>query len=181
MLSIAWPIKLIVAVLLALGTPLAILSWLLLALIFDPTFYLETQRPQQADLYSGYSWDQISRVDDGIALYFSDNERSLPQALTQAGAASDTFNEREIKHMGDVRGIINLFVTLRAVTTAVILVGGGALGPVWRMDDVVSSGGRRIVGGIAHYHRYGYRCRAGLQLAVHPVSSAIVHQRLLAA
>ena len=124
MIRIAFPIRLVAAVAVAVATPLMVLSWLLLAMIFDPGFYLDTQRPQEVDLYSGLSWDEVSQVNEGVALFFRDNQLSLAGALTQTGAPGDTFNERETLHMDDVRGIVNLFVTLRTLTTIIALLGG---------------------------------------------------------
>ena len=124
MIKIAFPIKLILAVVVAVATPLMVLSWLLLAMIFDPGFYLETQRPQQVDLYSGLEWDDVSLVNESVALFFRDSQISLAGALTQNGAPSDTFNERETLHMDDVRDIVNMFATLRTLTTIIILLGG---------------------------------------------------------
>lgn len=112
------------AVAVAVATPLMVLSWLLLAMIFDPGFYLETQRPQQVDLYSGLEWDDVRMVNEGVALFFRDNQLSLSEALTQTGAPGETFNERETLHMDDVRGIVNLFASLRTLTTIIVLVGG---------------------------------------------------------
>lgn len=124
MINIAFPIRLLAAVAVAVATPLMVLSWLLLAMIFNPGFYLDTQRPQEVDLYSGLGWDEVSLVNEGVALFFRDNQLSLSEALTQTGAPGDTFNERETLHMDDVRGIVNLFVTLRTLTTIVVLLGG---------------------------------------------------------
>ena len=124
LIKIAFPIKLMVAVLVAAATPLMVLSWLLLAMIFDPGFYLDTQRPREVDLYSGLGWDEIGLVNEGVALFFGDNQLSLAEALTQTGAPGDTFNERETLHMDDVRAIVNLFVTLRTLTTIIVLAGG---------------------------------------------------------
>ena len=124
MIKIAFPIKLLVAVFVAIATPLMVLSWLLLAMIFDPGFYLDTQRPQEVDLYSGLGWDEVMSVNEGVALFFRDNQLSLSQALTETGAPGETFNERETLHMDDVRGIVNLFATMRTLATIIVLLGG---------------------------------------------------------
>ena len=124
MIALAFPIRLIVAVMVAVATPLVVLCWILLAMIFDPGFYLETQRPEEVDLYSGLGWEEIGLVNESVALFFRESRLSLAGALTQTGASSDTFNQRETMHMEDVRDIVNMFGTLRTLTTIIVLVGG---------------------------------------------------------
>lgn len=101
--------------------PLAIITTVVLALMYDPSYFEAGQRRFHVDQTTGLSFPQIDRVDVGIVRFFRTDE-SLPAALSASGASPDVFKVKEVLHMNDVRGIVRLMA--RAEIFSLVVVAG---------------------------------------------------------
>ena len=115
----------------AVVLPLAVISAVVTNLVFDSSFYHAGQARYNVQSVTHLSPATMDRVNDGIVRFFGDAE-TLPQALTAVGAPSDVFNEREILHMNDVRGLIQGIRVLQFASLAYVLVVVGLAATRWR-------------------------------------------------
>ena len=103
----------------AILIPLATISTVVLNLFHDSSYYHAGQVRYQVAPVTGYSQDQLDRVDDGIVRFFGGNE-SLPTAIGAAGGPADIFSERAVLHMNDVRGVIQAFGSMQQVSLLIV-------------------------------------------------------------
>ena len=68
---------------------------------------------------TGFTQEQVSRIDDGIVRFFG-GTAPLNAAVVAAGGPVDVFNERESFHMNDVRAVIRAIQSLRIASLVVI-------------------------------------------------------------
>lgn len=95
----------------AIALPLAVITTVVLNLMFDVSFFRAGQERYHVEQTTGMSPDELLRADQGIARFFGSAE-SLPTALQQSGANPDVFNQREVLHMNDVRAIVQFMMRL---------------------------------------------------------------------
>lgn len=108
-------------IILTIFIPIAVISSVVLGLMFDVNFFRAGQVRYNVGQTTGLSLGQLDRVDRGIARFFASPSESLPQALTQSGANSDVFNQREILHMNDVRDIVQFIIRLDVASLLLFL------------------------------------------------------------
>jgi len=119
----------------AVVLPLAVITAVVTNLVFDSSFYHAGQARYDVQAVTQLSPSTMDRVNQGIVRFFGDSE-TLPQALSAVGAPPDVFNEREILHMNDVRGLIQGIRVLQFAALAYVLLVAGLAATRWQ------SGGR---------------------------------------
>lgn len=88
-----------------LAVPIVVFGANALALILDVDYYSRGQVEQRVEEVYGLPQSVLVPVNRGIVRFFGSSTESLPQSLTAEGADPAFFNEREIVHMEDVRGL----------------------------------------------------------------------------
>ena len=116
--------------------PVYVISAVVLGLIFDAQFFHDGQVKYQVQLDTHLTTVQMDAINRGIVRFFGDSE-TLPSALAATGADPNVFNEREILHMNDVRGLIQGIGRLAVVSLAFLAVFLVVVAVTWRR------GGRR--------------------------------------
>jgi len=86
--------------------PLALVSLTVNTLLYDARFYEEGQQRFALGRTTALTLPELRAINAGIIRYFQTPTESLPQALAASGAPSDTFNQRELLHMEDVRHLV---------------------------------------------------------------------------
>lgn len=104
------------AIVCAVALPLLVITSVVLSLVWDAGFYHDGQVRYQVQQVTGLTQGQMDRVNLGIIRFFGDSE-TLPDALSATGAPPDVFQQKEILHMNDVRGVIQAFSTTQVVTS----------------------------------------------------------------
>lgn len=99
--------------------PLATISSVVLTLFHDSSYYHAGQLRYQVASVTGFSQDQLDRVDDGIVRFFDGNE-SLPAAVGAASGPPNVFSERAILHMNDVRDVIRAIGSMQKISLVAI-------------------------------------------------------------
>jgi len=112
-----WVLRIGVAVS-AILIPLATISTVVLGLFHDLSYYHTGQLKYQVSTVTGFTQEQMDRVDDGIVRFFFSND-SLANAISVSGGPNDVFNEREILHMNDVRDVIRAFASMQRLSLIV--------------------------------------------------------------
>jgi integral membrane protein (TIGR01906 family) len=121
----------------AIALPLAVITSVVLGLMFDAGYLVAGQRRYQVDQVTGFSFDEIGRIDRAIVRFFGSTE-SLPISLSQTGASPDVFQDKEVLHMNDVRSIVWLMQKLQVVAL-VYVAGFVALSLVtWRQGGLAA-------------------------------------------
>jgi integral membrane protein (TIGR01906 family) len=118
--------------------PVAVITSVVLGLIFDASFYHDGQVRYEVQRVTRMTQDQMDRVDRGIVRFFAGTE-SLPDALVASGAPGDVYQEKEVLHMNDVRGLIRGIRSLQVAALGVVAVLLVLTGLTWRR------GGREIL------------------------------------
>lgn len=103
---------LVSSLLCALAVSIAVVSTVVLGLVYDPSFYHQGQVKYQVQSTTGLTQDEIDVVNRAIVRFFLGRE-SLPTALEAAGASPVVFQLKEILHMNDVRDVIRAIATLQ--------------------------------------------------------------------
>ncbi len=111
--------------------PIAVISSVVLGFVWDAGFYHDGQVRYQVQRFTGLSQPEMDRVDAAIVRFFAGNE-SLPTALQATGAPVDVYNQKEILHMNDVRGLIQGFRTAQAVSLVAVVALLGLAAATWR-------------------------------------------------
>jgi integral membrane protein (TIGR01906 family) len=136
----------VAAALAVIAVPLLIFTTNTLALFFDAGFYSQGEVEQQVDLVYGLPQRVLVPVNEAIVRYFGSNE-TLPDSLAAEGADRAFFNERELKHMEDVRGWVRLLGSAQRVSLVygIIFVAASLLllrtGAVGRIGVCLVAGG----------------------------------------
>ncbi|HEV8637706.1 MAG TPA: DUF1461 domain-containing protein [Chloroflexota bacterium] len=89
-------------------------------LLYDPGYYAQGQARYAVGRTTEYSLEALQPVDRAIVRFFRSPGVSLPNALGEAGADRDVFNQREIGHMEDVRDIVRLVGRIQTASLALI-------------------------------------------------------------
>jgi integral membrane protein (TIGR01906 family) len=118
--------------------PFAVITSVVLGLIFDASFYHDGQVRYEVQRVTRMTQDQMDRIDRGIVRFFAGTE-SLPDALVASQAPGDVYQDKEVLHMNDVRGLIRGIRTLQLASLGVVAVLLVLTGLTWR------HGGREIV------------------------------------
>lgn len=84
-------------------------------MVFDPGFYSQGQIEQRVEATYGLPPRVLQPVNRAIVRYFASNSDTLASSLENEGADQKFFNEREIVHMSDVRGLISTFRVVQRV------------------------------------------------------------------
>jgi integral membrane protein (TIGR01906 family) len=135
------PLRLVLGVLSLLGAvflPLAVITTVVLQLMFNASYYEVGQARYDVYAVTGLTVAQTDRVDDGIVRFFGSSE-SLPAALQASGAPPNVFQEKEILHMVDVRTIVQTFGKLQAASILIVAAFIALALSTWR------AGGRRAL------------------------------------
>ncbi|HEX5417463.1 MAG TPA: TIGR01906 family membrane protein [Chloroflexota bacterium] len=114
----------------AVVLPLAVISAVVTNLVFDSGFYHAGQARYDVQSVTHLSPATMDRVNVGIVRFFGNSE-TLPQSLSAVGAPPDVFNEREILHMNDVRGLIQGIRVLQFGALAYVLAVSGLAATRW--------------------------------------------------
>jgi len=115
----------------AIVLPFAVISAVVMNLVFDTTFYHDGQAEYHVQDVTHLSPATMDRVNLAIVRFFASSE-TLPEALAASGAPTSVFNEREILHMNDVRGLIQGIRVIQFATLAYVLVIGAVAALIWQ-------------------------------------------------
>lgn len=134
MASVGWAVASAVVV---VAVPVVLVAASLNALFYDPDFYLRGQLRWAIGRTTEYTAEQLRPVNRAIVDFFTWPSLSLTTALQEEGASRDVFNQREVGHMNDVRGLVrfigrleNLALTLAlAVALGRFVARGGSAWP----------------------------------------------------
>jgi integral membrane protein (TIGR01906 family) len=110
----------IALILFALAIPVALITTNVNALVFDASFYERGQVRHAVGQTTEFPIETLRPINRGIVRFFSVREISLPEALAAEGADAQVFGAREVHHMDDVRGLIQLSSSLQMASLAVI-------------------------------------------------------------
>jgi integral membrane protein (TIGR01906 family) len=100
------------AIICAVALPLAVITSVVLDLVWDAGFYHDGQVHYEVQRATGLTQDQMDLVNRAIVRFFGSAE-SLPDALRATGAPPDVFQQKEVLHMNDVRAVIQAFGTVQ--------------------------------------------------------------------
>ena len=82
---------------------------------------------------TGFAQSELDRAASGLIRYFNSGEETISLAVTKDGEAFELFNEREVAHLRDVKGLIWLDYWV-LLGTLVYVLGYAGVSLFWRKD-----------------------------------------------
>lgn len=115
-----------VAVLVVLAVPLFLISASVAWAVNDPGLYRKGFEKYNISVYSGITNDDLNRVGADLRRYFNSSEEPLKVVVSVYGQERELYNEREVHHMRDVKGLVRGVYWVAAVTFLFMIVVKGA-------------------------------------------------------
>ncbi|MCY4365419.1 MAG: TIGR01906 family membrane protein [Chloroflexi bacterium] len=115
-----------VAVLVVLSVPLFLISASVAWAVNDPGLYRRGFEKYNISVYSGITSDDLNRVGYDLRRYFNSSEEPLNVVVSVYGQERELYNEREVHHMRDVKGLVRGVYWVAAVTLLLMVVVKGA-------------------------------------------------------
>lgn len=98
--------KILAIVVFVLSLPVFVIATNFRLLMLDQNVYFNIQVSTGVPASSGFPESTLRAADSSLAAYFTNEQASLDTELKKQGLPNDFFNEREIKHLADVRDLI---------------------------------------------------------------------------
>ncbi|MDE2780015.1 MAG: TIGR01906 family membrane protein [Chloroflexota bacterium] len=95
-----------IAVLVVLAVPLFLISASVAWAVNDPGLYRRGFEKYNISVYSGITNDDLQRVGAELRQYFNSSAEPLRVVIPVYGEERELFNEREVHHMRDVKGLV---------------------------------------------------------------------------
>jgi len=95
-----------IAALVVLAVPLFLISGSVAWAVNDPGLYRRGFEKYNISIYSGITNDDLQRVGADLRQYFNSSQEPLRVVVPVYGVERELFNEREIHHMRDVKGLV---------------------------------------------------------------------------
>ena len=95
-----------IAVLVVLAVPLFLISASVAWAVNDPGLYRRGFEKYNISVYSGITNDDLQRVGAELRQYFNSSAEPLRVVAPAYGEERELFNEREVHHMRDVKGLV---------------------------------------------------------------------------
>ena len=110
-----------------IAIPVALVTASIMALVGDADFYTAGQARHAVGKTTEFGLETLCPINRAIVTYFRSTSLSLPDALAAEGADPAVFNDREVHHMDDVRGLIqsvDVVLKLSLALVVIYIVGG---------------------------------------------------------
>jgi integral membrane protein (TIGR01906 family) len=117
----------VLGVLFVVSVPLCFIGNNVRWVALSPDTYWQGFEKYQAAERTGLGADQLALVAGAFIEYFQAPPGSLNPVVTQSGASRPLFNEREVAHMQDVQGLIQLVFRIGLWSGIYLLAFGGGL------------------------------------------------------
>ena len=120
-------VRRVLAALVVVSVPLFLISASVTWAVNDPGLYRRGFEKYNISVYSGITDEDLIRVGADLRRYFNSTEEPLRVVVSVYGMERELYNEREVHHMRDVKGLVRGVYWLAAITLAFLLVvkGGG--------------------------------------------------------
>lgn len=145
------------ATLVVISTPLFLIAASVAWAVNDPGLYRRGFEKYNISAYSGITDEDLIRVGAELRQYFNSSEEPLRVVVPVYGMERELYNEREVHHMRDVKGLVRGVYWLAAITFVFLLAVKGAGYYIWRWAFARQ---------IARLGLYGGLLTLGLVLAV---------------
>lgn len=121
----------IAAVLFIIAVPLFLVSVSVTWAVNDPNIYHRGFSKYQISLYTGITEADLRQAGADIRHYFNSSDEPLVLRSRVFGEEQEIFNQREVQHMRDVKGLIRGVYAV-AVGSGVYLLGAAIAGLSWQ-------------------------------------------------
>ena len=125
-------IRKILAALVVVSVPLFLIAASVAWAVNDPGLYRRGFEKYNISLYSGITDEDLIGVGAELRRYFNSSEEPLRVVVPVYGMERELYNEREVHHMRDVKGLVRGVYWVAGITLAFLLVVKGAGYYVWR-------------------------------------------------
>jgi integral membrane protein (TIGR01906 family) len=102
--------------------PLLLIGTSLRGLVSDRDLILRGFQDNRVGLTTGLDQPQLERIADAFVAYFQAPPGELQMPIVVGGQTRPLFNQREVEHMQDVQGLVQLFLRLQLVAAAIGIV-----------------------------------------------------------
>ena len=125
-------IRRILAVLVVVSVPLFLIAASVAWAVNDPGLYRRGFEKYNISVYSGITVEDLNRVGAELRRYFNSSEEPLRVVVPIYGMERELYNEREVHHMRDVKGLVRGVYWVAAITLVFLLVVKGGGYYLWR-------------------------------------------------
>jgi integral membrane protein (TIGR01906 family) len=115
-------VRALVSVAFILLLPMLIIGTSLRSLVTDRDFMLRGFRDYDVAATTGFDDPQLQRIADAFVAYFQGPPGQIQMNVTAFGQPRLLFNDREVAHMEDVQALIQFFLRMQVIATAVVAV-----------------------------------------------------------
>ncbi len=120
------------AVLAVVSVPLFLIAASVTWAINDPGLYRRGFEKYNISVYSGITDEDLIRVGAELRRYFNSPEEPLRVVVPVYGMERELYNEREVHHMRDVKGLVRGVYWVAAITLVFLLIVNGGGYYLWR-------------------------------------------------
>ena len=125
-------IRKILAALVVVSVPLFLIAASVAWAVNDPGLYRRGFEKYNISVYSGITDEDLIGVGAELRRYFNSSEEPLRVVVPVYGMERELYNEREVHHMRDVKGLVRGVYWVAGITLAFLLVVKGAGYYLWR-------------------------------------------------
>ena len=125
-------VRRITAILVVISVPLFLIAASVAWAVNDPGLYRRGFEKYNISVYSGITDEDLVRVGADLRRYFNSSDEPLRVVVPVYGMERELYNEREVHHMRDVKGLVRGVYWLAAITFVFMLVVKGAGYYLWR-------------------------------------------------
>ena len=122
----------VLAALVVVSIPLFLISASVAWAVNDPGLYRRGFEKYNIAVYSGITEEDLIRVGADLRRYFNSSEEPLRVIVPVYGMGRELYNEREVHHMRDVKGLVRGVYWVAALTLAFLLAVKGGGYYLWR-------------------------------------------------
>ena len=133
-LQIPEGLRRVLAALFIVSVPLFLIGSSVAWAVNDPGLYRRGFEKYNISAYSGITDEDLVRVGADLRRYFNSSQEPFKVVAPVFGMERELYNEREIHHMRDVKGLVRGVYWVAATTLVFLLVVSGAGFFLWRSE-----------------------------------------------
>lgn len=122
----------VLAALVIVSVPLFLIAASVAWAVNDPGLYRRGFEKYNISVYSGITDEDLIKAGAELRRYFNSVEEPLRVVVPIYGVERELYNEREVHHMRDVKGLVRGVYWVAAITLVFLLVVKGAGYYIWR-------------------------------------------------
>ena len=122
----------ILAALVVVSIPLFLIAASVAWAVNDPGLYRRGFEKYNIAVYSGITEEDLVRVGAELRRYFNSSEEPLRVVVPVNGMERELYNQREVHHMRDVKGLVRGVYWMAGITLVFLLLVKGAGYYLWR-------------------------------------------------